>query len=102
MYIYIPLSGMTIHGFFISDVDDVGLVINFDMPKQVEDYVHRIGRTGRAGKHGTAATFFTDENVSQAAELVKVLSEAKQDISPALDKMASHRKYGREYASLLY
>merc|ERR1711887_443740 len=41
------------------DVPDVTLVINFDMPKNVEDYVHRIGRTGRAGKKGRSITFFT-------------------------------------------
>ena len=38
------------------------LVINFDMPGQIADYVHRIGRTGRAGKSGTAYSFFTDED----------------------------------------
>lgn len=39
------------------DVKDVSLVINFDMAKSIEDYTHRIGRTGRAGKSGTAITF---------------------------------------------
>ncbi|CCG83511.1 Pre-mRNA-splicing ATP-dependent RNA helicase prp28 [Taphrina deformans PYCC 5710] len=43
------------------DVADVSLVLNFDMSKTVEDYVHRIGRTGRAGKHGVAITFFNEE-----------------------------------------
>ena len=37
-----------------SDIDDVTLVINYDFPGQIEDYVHRIGRTGRANKKGTA------------------------------------------------
>lgn len=41
------------------DVDDVTHVINFDIPKDYEDYVHRIGRTGRAGRHGKALTFVT-------------------------------------------
>jgi hypothetical protein len=41
------------------DVPDVALVINYDMPHQIEPYTHRIGRTGRAGKKGTAITFLT-------------------------------------------
>lgn len=41
------------------DIPEVSHVINFDPPKQYEDYVHRIGRTGRAGKTGTALTFVT-------------------------------------------
>jgi hypothetical protein len=41
------------------DVPDVALVINYDMPGQIEPYTHRIGRTGRAGRKGTAITFLT-------------------------------------------
>lgn len=41
------------------DVPDVSLVLNFDMSKTIEDYIHRIGRTGRAGKSGTAISFLT-------------------------------------------
>lgn len=39
------------------DIDDVSHVINFDMPQTYEDYIHRIGRTGRANKIGQALTF---------------------------------------------
>ena len=39
---------------WILDIDDVGYVINYDFPHTVEDYVHRIGRTGRANATGTA------------------------------------------------
>ena len=46
------------------DVSDIMLVINFDMPNQISDYVHRIGRTGRAGKIGTAYSFFTEDDAS--------------------------------------
>jgi len=70
------------------DVDDVGFVVNFDMPSQIEDYVHRIGRTGRAGNTGTAYTFFTADNGKLAAELIKILSEAKQDVNPKLHELA--------------
>lgn len=41
------------------DIHNIVLVINFKCPTYVEDYIHRIGRTGRAGKKGTAITFFT-------------------------------------------
>ena len=39
------------------DIENVTHVINYDMPASIEDYIHRIGRTGRAGKKGTALTF---------------------------------------------
>jgi ATP-dependent RNA helicase DDX5/DBP2 len=55
------------------DVRDITYVINFDMPKMIEDYVHRIGRTGRAGAHGIAITFFaTDEDIRLARDLIDV------------------------------
>jgi hypothetical protein len=41
------------------DIPHVSHVINFDLPKDIDDYVHRIGRTGRAGNHGIATAFFT-------------------------------------------
>ena len=41
------------------DVKEVQLVVNFDMPNNIEDYIHRIGRTGRAGATGVAVSFFT-------------------------------------------
>lgn len=66
------------------DVEDIKFVINYDYPNCSEDYVHRIGRTGRACKSGTAYTFFTPNNAKQAADLVNVLREAKQVISPKL------------------
>ena len=44
------------------DVPNVSLVVNFQMAKTIEDYTHRIGRTGRAGKSGTAITFLGPED----------------------------------------
>ncbi len=44
------------------DIKDVTYVINFDFPKGVEDYVHRIGRTGRAGAYGVAISYLTFED----------------------------------------
>ena len=45
------------------DIDDIALVINFDVPKDEEDYVHRIGRTARAGNGGRAVTFVNDKDM---------------------------------------
>lgn len=69
------------------DVDDVKYVVNYDYPNNSEDYVHRIGRTGRRDRRGTAYTFFTRANAKQAADLVDVLREAQQQINPKLMAM---------------
>lgn len=70
------------------DVEDVKFVINYDYPNSSEDYIHRIGRTGRCQQSGTAYTFFTPGNARQARELVSVLEEAGQHPSPDLLEMA--------------
>ncbi|KAA3479258.1 hypothetical protein Golax_021105 [Gossypium laxum] len=69
------------------DVKDVKYVINYDFPGSLEDYVHRIGRTGRAGAKGTAYTFFTAANARFAKELIAILKEAGQKVSPELAAM---------------
>lgn len=65
---------------FISatDVDDVKFVINYDFPSNIEDYVHRIGRTGRSNNKGTSYTFFTQNNGGKVDELVNILQETNQ------------------------
>ncbi|PKC10111.1 P-loop containing nucleoside triphosphate hydrolase protein, partial [Rhizophagus irregularis] len=70
------------------DVKDVKLVINYDFPTNVEDYVHRIGRTGRGGAKGSATTFFTMDNAKQAKDLVNILREANQEVDPKLADLA--------------
>ncbi|XP_073284957.1 DEAD-box ATP-dependent RNA helicase 5 [Primulina huaijiensis] len=74
------------------DIPDVEVVINYSFPLTTEDYVHRIGRTGRAGKKGVAHTFFTKENKGLAGELVNVLREAQQVVPDALLKFGTHVK----------
>jgi len=74
------------------DIPDVEVVINYSYPLTTEDYVHRIGRTGRAGKKGVAHTFFTQENKGLAGELVNVLREADQVVPQALMKFGTHVK----------
>ncbi|XP_055599926.1 uncharacterized protein LOC129749092 isoform X2 [Uranotaenia lowii] len=70
------------------DVEDVKYVINFDYPNSSEDYIHRIGRTGRCSSFGTAYTFFTPGNGRQARELLSVLEEAGQQPTNELIEMA--------------
>jgi len=61
------------------DIKDVMHVVNYDMPDEVEEYVHRIGRTGRVGNTGRATSFFDSRDDGAVARpLVKVLTEAGQ------------------------
>ncbi|MFH4976462.1 hypothetical protein AB6A40_003171, partial [Gnathostoma spinigerum] len=83
------------------DVNDIKVVINYDYPNNSEDYVHRIGRTGRCDNKGTAYTLFTSANAKCARDLIKVMQEAKQNIPPQLMNcafnggiMSSGRKFG--------
>jgi len=63
------------------DIKDVMHVVNYDMPDEVEEYVHRIGRTGRVGNTGRATSFFDpSEDQGVARELVNVLIKAKQPV----------------------
>lgn len=72
------------------DVDDIRMVVNFDMPNDMENYIHRIGRTGRAGKKGTAVSFFVaDKNGRQARQLVEILERTTQNIPNELQALSS-------------
>lgn len=53
-------------------------IINYDFPRNIEEYVHRVGRTGRAGKTGTAISYFTRSDWGSAKELIPILEEADQ------------------------
>lgn len=70
------------------DVDGIKYVINFDYPQSSEDYIHRIGRTGRSHALGTSYAFFTKNNAKQARSLMQVLREANQEITPELEELA--------------
>lgn len=82
-----------LYSLLIVDVKDIKFVINYDFPSSLEDYVHRIGRTGRAGAKGTAFTFFTHSNAKFARDLIKILQEAGQIVSPALSAMSRSSGY---------
>ncbi|KAK5083522.1 RNA-dependent ATPase [Lithohypha guttulata] len=82
------------------DIPNVKLVLNVTFPLTAEDYVHRIGRTGRAGKDGTAITFFTEQDKQLAGGLVNVLKGAGQPVPDELLKFGTtvkkkqHEAYG--------
>ncbi|XP_050364867.1 DEAD-box ATP-dependent RNA helicase 52C-like [Argentina anserina] len=70
------------------DIPHVAHVVNFDFPKSIDDYVHRIGRTGRAGKTGLATAFFSEKNQPHAKALVDLLKESKQEVPDWLKNYA--------------
>ncbi|KAJ6113732.1 ATP-dependent RNA helicase dbp3 [Penicillium sp. IBT 18751x] len=82
------------------DIPAVMLVINVTFPLTVEDYVHRIGRTGRAGATGHAITFFTEQDKALSGGLINVLKAAKQNVPEDLLKFGTtvkkkqHDAYG--------
>jgi probable ATP-dependent RNA helicase DDX4 len=71
------------------DIPGVEHVVNYDLPKEVDEYVHRIGRTGRCGNLGKATSFFDpgkDGDIGRT--LVKILSDARQEVPDWLDEIA--------------
>ncbi|XP_013929401.1 PREDICTED: ATP-dependent RNA helicase DDX3X isoform X2 [Thamnophis sirtalis] len=78
------------------DISNVKHVINFDLPSDIEEYVHRIGRTGRVGNLGLATSFFNDKNINITKDLLDLLVEAKQEVPSWLENMAyeQHHKGG--------
>ncbi|KAF3939583.1 hypothetical protein ABW19_dt0201456 [Dactylella cylindrospora] len=85
------------------DIPNVKLVINVTFPLTIEDYVHRIGRTGRAGEVGQAVTFFTDHDKAHSGSLINVLKAANQTVPDELFKFGTtvkkkeHASYGAFY-----
>ncbi|KAF1942528.1 ATP-dependent RNA helicase DBP3 [Clathrospora elynae] len=85
------------------DIPAVKLVINVTFPLTAEDYVHRIGRTGRAGKEGLAITLFTDHDKGLSGSLINVLKAANQEVPEELMKFGTtvkkkeHGAYGAFY-----
>jgi superfamily II DNA/RNA helicase len=79
------------------DVRNVMHVVNYDMTNDLDEYIHRIGRTARVGNSGLATTFFNDRNLPIATELTKVLQENKQEIPDFLkDYMTSDLTFAED------
>ncbi|TGZ83605.1 DEAD-domain-containing protein [Ascodesmis nigricans] len=85
------------------DIPAVKMVINVTFPLTIEDYVHRIGRTGRAGATGIAYTFFTEHDKAHSGALVNILKAANQEVPESLLKFGTtvkkkeHGAYGAFY-----
>lgn len=74
------------------DVDGVTHVFNYDLPQDVESYVHRIGRTGRANKEGTAYSLVTPKDFSMIKQIQKVTkSDIKQQPVPTVEQITSKK-----------
>ena len=74
------------------DVDRIGLVVNFDVPREAEAYVHRIGRTGRAGRHGEAVTFLTPKEKRKLRQIERLTGTKLEEITlPSPADVSSHR-----------
>jgi len=76
------------------DIPNVTHVINYDLPSDIDDYVHRIGRTGRAGNVGIATAFFNRGNRNIVRDLMELLREANQEIPGWLDTVAQESAFG--------
>jgi ATP-dependent RNA helicase RhlE len=85
------------------DVDQLRCVVNFDLPYVPEDYVHRIGRTGRAGTSGLAVSLFSDDESKQLKSIERLIGrKLQQDIIPGFaprKKAESHPAADEEYGN---
>ncbi|KAJ8305641.1 hypothetical protein KUTeg_016186 [Tegillarca granosa] len=81
-------SDFTLHGIICQCIHGDRYVFNYDFPRNMEEYVHRIGRTGRAGKTGTALTLLTRGDWRSAQHLIDIMEEANQIVPQNLIDMA--------------
>ncbi|XP_063069735.1 DEAD-box helicase 3 X-linked a isoform X4 [Engraulis encrasicolus] len=75
------------------DISNVKHVINFDLPSDIEEYVHRIGRTGRVGNLGLATSFYNDKNSNITKDLLDILVESKQEVPTWLESLAYEHQH---------
>lgn len=76
------------------DIDGVTQVVNYDLPSNIDDYVHRIGRTGRVGNIGNAMSLVNDKNRNVCRDLYELLVENGQDCPSWLDRMCHSASRG--------
>jgi probable ATP-dependent RNA helicase DDX4 len=63
----------------VADIKNVSHVVNYDLPKTIDEYVHRIGRTGRVGNRGKATSFYDPEfDGALAKDLLKILQQVRK------------------------
>lgn len=76
------------------DIPNVQHVINYDLPTDIDDYVHRIGRTGRAGNVGIATSFFNRNNRNIVKDMIALLGEANQEVPDFLIRISRESSFG--------
>ena len=89
------------------DVDDIELVVNFDVPRDAEEYVHRVGRTARADKEGRAITFVSEKDARKLASIERLVKKQieKKEVPPEVGKTlnlsqpGTHRQRGSRSGS---
>lgn len=74
------------------DIDDITMVINFDVPRDAEDYVHRIGRTARANRDGVAITLVSDQDIYYFQQIEKFLEKAVEKV-PLAEELGAFPEY---------
>jgi len=80
------------------DVKDIALVVNFDFPQNLEDYIHRVGRTGRAGTYGNAVTFFDmKKDGKKARGFAEILRASGQEVPSQLSSAGGGYGGDRSY-----
>lgn len=80
------------------NISNIKLVVNYDLPSDIDEYVHRIGRTGRAGNVGEAISFFNEKNRNIAKGLLEIFEEAKQVLPDFLRNIAEQSYSGKRYS----
>jgi len=75
------------------DINDVEWVVNYDFPLDIENYIHRIGRTGRASKKGNSLTYMTPEDGKVAGKLIEILKQAEQEVPEELIKLQKENRF---------
>ncbi|KIJ65198.1 hypothetical protein HYDPIDRAFT_88763 [Hydnomerulius pinastri MD-312] len=79
------------------DIPNVTHVINYDLPSDIDDYVHRIGRTGRAGNTGVSTAFFNRGNKNIVRDLMELLREANQEVPQWLEAVVQETTFGGSF-----
>ncbi|XP_028030277.1 ATP-dependent RNA helicase vasa isoform X1 [Bombyx mandarina] len=80
------------------DIKNVDIVVNYDLPKSIDEYVHRIGRTGRVGNRGKAVSFYdSDQDLALVADLSKILRQADQSVPDFLKGGGTATFKGNKY-----
>ena len=82
------------------DIPHIRHVINYDLPQCPEDYIHRIGRTARAGAKGAALSFITKQNKSKWHAIERLLdpnAKQQQERNPSRKKRRPHSKHKRRF-----